>query len=154
MTLRVGIAADHGGYALKAELVRSLRGWGCDVEDFGAHHLDPSDDYPDFVIPLARAVAKGSIARGIALCGSGVGVSIAANKLAGVRAGLVHDVFTAHQGVEDDDMNLACLGGAVIGVRLALDLVHVFLNARFSGAPRHQRRLDKIRALENGISEP
>lgn len=154
MTLRVGIAADHGGYALKVELVRSLRDWGCDVEDFGAHHLDPSDDYPDFVIPLARAVAKGSIARGIALCGSGVGVSIAANKLAGVRAGLVHDVFTAHQGVEDDDMNLACLGGAVIGVGLALDLVHVFLNARFSGAPRHQRRLDKIRALENGISEP
>lgn len=154
MTLRVGIAADHGGYALKVELVRSLRGWGCDVEGFGAHHLDPSDDYPDFVIPLARAVAKGSIARGIALCGSGVGVSIAANKLAGVRAGLVHDVFTAHQGVEDDDMNLACLGGAVIGVGLALDLVHVFLNARFSGAPRHQRRLDKIRALENGISEP
>lgn len=154
MNLRVGIAADHGGYALKTELIRSLRGWGCAVEDFGAFRLDPSDDYPDFVIPMARAVASGAIARGIALCGSGVGVAIAANKLAGVRAALVHDVFTAHQGVEDDDMNVACLGGAVIGTRYALDLVHVFLNARFSGTARHQRRLEKVRALENEISEP
>jgi ribose 5-phosphate isomerase B len=113
-----------------------------------------SDDYPDFVAPLASAVAKRYIARGIALCGSGVGVAIAANKFDGVRAALVHDVFTAHQGVEDDDMNVACLGGAVIGTRYALDLVHVFLNARFSGAARHQRRLDKVRALENRNAEP
>ncbi|MFM9925199.1 RpiB/LacA/LacB family sugar-phosphate isomerase [Variovorax sp. H27-G14] len=154
MNLRVGIAADHGGYALKAELVRALRGWGCQVEDFGAFQLDPSDDYPDFVAPLASAVARRDITRGIALCGSGVGVAIAANKFAGVRAGLVHDVFTAHQGVEDDDMNVACLGGAVIGTRYALDLVHVFLHARFSGAPRHQRRLEKVRALEHRRFEP
>ena len=153
MTPRVGIAADHGGFVLKTELVRSLRACGCDVLDFGAHHLDPADDYPDFVIPLARAIAAGELMRGIALCGSGVGVSIAANKFPGVRAGLVHDVFSAHQGVEDDDMNVACLGGTVIGTGLAVDLVHVFLNARFSGAPRHQRRLAKLRAIEYGTFE-
>ena len=148
MRPQVGIAADHGGFVLKTELVRSLRACGCEVVDFGAYELVLSDDYPDFVIPLARSIATGELTRGIALCGSGIGVSIAANKLAGVRAGLVHDVFSAHQGVEDDDMNVACLGGTVIGTGLALDLVHVFLNARFSGAPRHQRRLDKLRAIE------
>ena len=149
MTTQVGIAADHGGFALRTELLRSLRACGCDVVNFGAHELDPADDYPDFVIPLACAIAKGELMRGIAMCGSGVGVSIAANKCAGVRAGLVHDVFSAHQGVEDDDMNVACLGGTVIGTGLALDLVHVFLNARFSGAPRHQRRLAKLRAIKH-----
>lgn len=149
MTPQIGIAADHGGFALKAELLRSLRSCGCEVVDFGAHALDPTDDYPDFVIPLARAIATGKLMRGIALCGSGIGVSIAANKFAGVRAGLVHDVFSAHQGVEDDDMNVACLGGTVIGTGLALDLVHVFLNARLSGAPRHQRRLEKLRSIEH-----
>ena len=151
MKPRVGIAADHGGFALKTELVRSLRSSGCDVMDFGAHHLDPADDYPDFVAPLARAIATGELMRGIALCGSGVGVSIVANKFAGVRAGLVHDVFSAHQGVEDDDMNIACFGATVIGTGLALDLLHTFLNARFSGASRHQRRLAKLRAIENRI---
>lgn len=154
MRPQVGIAADHGGFALKTDLVRSLRACGCELVDFGAHQLDPGDDYPDFVIPLARAIARGELIRGIALCGSGVGVSIAANKFAGVRAGLVHDVFSAHQGVEDDDMNVACLGGTVIGSGLALDLVHVFLNARFSGAPRHQRRLAKLRAIEHRNLEP
>ena len=149
MSASVGIEADHGGYALKMALVHSMRGWGCEVKDFGAPRLYPLDDYPDFVIPLAQAVARRSVARGIALCGSGVGVCIAANKLAGVRAAVVHDVFTAHQGVEDDDINVACLGGAVIGAGHALDLIHVFLNAHFSGATRHQRRLDKVRALEN-----
>jgi ribose 5-phosphate isomerase B len=154
VSLRIGIAADHGGYLLKTELLQSLRSMGCAVEDFGAHRLDPLDDYPDFVIPLARAVASGDIGRGIALCGSGVGACIAANKLAGVRAGLVHDVFSAPQGVEDDDMNVACLGGTVIGPGLALDLIHVFLMARFSGAPRHQRRLAKVQALENRNLRP
>lgn len=149
MSVSVGIAADHGGYALKMALVHSMRGWGCEVKDFGAHRLDTLDDYPDFVIPLAQAVARRSVARGIALCGSGIGVCIAANKLAGVRAAVVHDVFTVHQGVEDDDIYVACLGGAVIGAGHALDLIHVFLNAHFSGATRHQRRLDKVRALEN-----
>ena len=147
--MRIGIAADHGNFALKAEIAESLRETGHEVEDFGAHELNPGDDYPDFIIPMARAVASGHVDRGIALCGSGVGASVAANKVAGVRAGLVHDVFSAHQGVEDDDMNVACLGGTVIGTGLALDLVHVFLNARFSGAPRHQRRLAKLRAIEH-----
>ena len=146
--VRVGIAADHGGFALKSELVLSLRASGCEVLDFGAFQLNLTDDYPDFVVPLARAIAAGELERGIALCGSGIGVSIAANKIAGVRAGLVHDVFSAHQGVEDDDMNIACLGAAVVGPSLAMDLMHVFLNAQFSGSVHHQRRLAKLRAIE------
>ncbi|MEO5763071.1 MAG: RpiB/LacA/LacB family sugar-phosphate isomerase [Vicinamibacteria bacterium] len=146
---RVGLAADHGGFALKTELIRCLIAVGWDVVDFGAHELDPADDYPDFVIPLAAAIANGDLTRGIALCGSGVGVCIVANKFPGVRAGLVHDVYSAHQGVEHDDMNVACLGGTVIGSGLALDLVRVFLNARFAGQPRNLRRLAKVRAIEH-----
>jgi ribose 5-phosphate isomerase B len=149
--MRVGIAADHGGFALKEQVAESLRGWGYEVVDFGAHRLDPEDDHPDFIIPLARAVAAGEVERGVALCGSGVGASIAANKVPGVRAGLIHDVFSAHQGVEDDDMNVFCLGGRVIGNALALELVETFLAARFSGAPRHRRRVAKVHALENQI---
>lgn len=152
--MRVGIAGDHGGFALKREMTDSLRDSGYDVVDFGAHRLDPADDYPDFIIPLARAVAAGDVERGVALCGSGVGASVAANKVAGVRAGLIHDVFSAHQGVEDDDMNVCCLGGKVIGSALALELVSTFLNARFSGALRHRRRIEKLRALENQTTWP
>ena len=146
--MRVGIAADHGGFALKGQVLESLRGAGYDTVDFGAHQLNPGDDYPDFIIPLAFAVSEGEIERGVALCGSGVGASIAANKVPGVRAGLIHNVFSAHQGVEDDDMNVFCLGGKVIGSALALELIHTFLAARFSGAVRHQRRLEKLRVLE------
>ena len=146
--MRVGIASDHGGFALKEQVAELLRGSGREVVDFGAHELIPGDDYPDFVIPLSRAVAAGQVERGVALCGSGVGASIAANKVAGVRAGLIHDVFSAHQGVEDDDMNVFCLGGKVIGSALAWELVETFLKARFSGALRHQRRVDKVKALE------
>jgi ribose 5-phosphate isomerase B len=149
IVMRVGIAADHGGFALKEELGASLRNSGYDVVDFGAHTLNPSDDYPDFVIPLARAVAAAEVERGVALCGSGVGASVAANKVSGVRAGLIHDVFSAHQGVEDDDMNIFCLGGQVIGPALALELVGFFLRAHFSGAERHRRRLAKVLALED-----
>jgi ribose 5-phosphate isomerase B len=116
--------------------------------DFGAFHLSPGDDYPDYIIPMARAVSAGKVDRGLALCGSGVGASIAANKVAGVRAGLIHDVFSAHQGVEDDDMNVFSLGGQIIGPALAWELIETFLNARFSGAVRHQRRVDKVKALE------
>jgi ribose 5-phosphate isomerase B len=116
--------------------------------DFGAFHLSPGDDYPDYIIPMARAVSAGKVDRGLALCGSGVGASIAANKVAGVRAGLIHDVFSAHQGVEDDDMNVFSLGGQVIGPALAWELIETFLKAHFSGAERHQRRVDKVRALE------
>jgi ribose 5-phosphate isomerase B len=116
--MRVGIAADHGGFILKGEVAKSLHGSGYEIVDFGAHQLNPGDDYPDFIIPMARAVASEDIQRGVALCGSGIGASIAANKVPGVRAGLIHDEFSAHQGVEDDDMNVACLGGKVIGSAL------------------------------------
>jgi ribose 5-phosphate isomerase B len=147
--MRVGIASDHGGFTLKEQVAELLRDSGHEVADFGAHELSPGDDYPDFVIPLARAVAAGQVERGVALCGSGVGASIAANKIAGVRAGLIHDVFSAHQGVEDDDMNVFCLGEKVIGSALAWELIETFLKARFSSAIRHKRRVDKVRALES-----
>ena len=147
--MRVGIAADHGGFALKGQMAELLRGSGYTVVDFGAHQLDPDDDYPDFIIPLAKAVATGEIERAVALCGSGVGASIAANKVPGVRAGLIHDVFSARQGVEDDEVNVICLGEKVIGSALAWDLIEAFLDARFSGAPRHLRRLAKVKALES-----
>ena len=146
--MRVGIASDHGGFALKEQIADLLRGSGYEVVDFGARELSPGDDYPDYVIPLARAVAAGTVDRGVALCGSGVGASICANKIAGVRAGLIHDVFSAHQGVEDDNMNVFSLGGQVIGPALAWELIETFLKARFSGAERHWRRVDKVHALE------
>jgi len=152
--MHIGIAADHGGFSLKDELAKSLRQAGHQVADFGAVQLNPGDDYPDFVVPLAWAVAAGEVERGVALCGSGVGASIAANKVPGVRAGLIHDVFSARQGVEDDDMNVFCLGGKVIGSALALELIETFLAARFSGAPRHRRRLAKVRALEHPTLVP
>ena len=145
--MRVGIAADHGGFALKGQVAESLRNLGHEVVDFGAYQLNPEDDYPDFIIPLAIAVANREVERGVALCGSGVGASVAANKVPGVRAGLIHDVFSAHQGVEDDDMNVFCLGGRVIGSSLALELVKSFLDAHFSGAERHKRRLVKVQTL-------
>ncbi len=146
--MQIGIAADHGGFALKVLIAESLRGAGHEVVDFGAYQLTLDDDYPDFVTPLARAVAAMEVERGVALCGSGVGASIAANKVCGVRAALIHDVFSARQGVEDDDMNVFCLGGKVIGSALAMELVTTFLTARFSNAPRHRRRLAKVQALE------
>jgi ribose 5-phosphate isomerase B len=118
------------------------------VTDFGDATAAPDDDYPDFVHPMALAVAAGQVDRGVAICGSGVGASIAANKVAGVRACLIHDTFSAHQGVEDDDLNLMCLGGLVVGKALAKELVHTFLAANFSGAERHRRRLAKVASLE------
>jgi ribose 5-phosphate isomerase B len=147
--MRVGIAADHGGFTLKGEVAEALRGKGYEVVDFGAHQLDPADDYPDFIIPLARAVATGQVERGVALCGSGVGASVAANKVPGIRAALINDVFSAHQGVEDDDMNVFCLGARVVGPMLAIELINVFLISKFSGALRHRRRLQKLQALES-----
>ncbi len=145
---RIGIAADHGGLNLKTQLSALLREAGYEVVDFGPHAFDPGDDYPDFVIPMAQAVAKGDVERGVAICGSGVGACVAANKVKGVRAGLIEDVFSAHQGVEDDDMNVICLGGRVLGHALAWDLLQAFLSARFSGEERHRRRLGKITRLE------
>lgn len=148
--MRVGVASDHGGYALKHDISEMLRLAGHEVLDFGSEHLDPADDYPDFVIPLALAVARGEIGRGIAVCGSGIGACIAANKVPGVRASLIHDGFSAHQGVEDDDMNLICLGGRVTGEALAKELVNQFLAAHFKGEERHCRRLAKVAAMEKG----
>jgi ribose 5-phosphate isomerase B len=150
---RLGIAADHGGFELKQYLFGMLRAAGHRVKDFGDRKRQPKDDYPDFVVPLARAVARGQVHRGIAICGSGVGASIAANKVAGVRACLIHEAFSAHQGVEDDNLNLICLGGLVVGHATAWELVQIFLAARFSGAERHLRRLAKVAELERSASE-
>lgn len=147
--MHIGIATDHGGFDLKQKLVERLRAAGHQIEDFGAHQLVPEDDYPDFVIPLGKAVAAGKVDRGIAVCGSGVGASVCANKVKGVRACLIEDNFSARQGVEDDNLNLICLGGRIEGVELAWELIQTFLKAQFSGAPRHVRRLGKVSALEN-----
>jgi ribose 5-phosphate isomerase B len=146
--MRVGLATDHGGFEFKQLLLERLRAAGYDPIDFGAERLTPEDDYPDYVVPLARAVADGRIDRGIAICGSGVGASVAANKVRGVRAGLCHDHSSVRQGVADDDMNVLCLGGRVTGPEVAWDHVQTFLEARFSGAERHRRRLAKITHLE------
>ena len=143
----VGIAADHGGYQLK-EVIASLLSKNYEVKDFGAIVFNESDDYPDFVIPMARELAANEIDRGIAICGSGVGASIAANKVKGVRAALIHDTFSAHQGVEDDDMNMICLGGRIIGNELAKEIIATFLKARFTGVERHRRRVEKVNNLE------
>jgi ribose 5-phosphate isomerase B len=146
--MRIGIAADHAGFELKAQLITHLRENEYEVVDIGPYSLDSTDDYPDFVIPLARAVAAGKVDRGVAVCGSGVGASVCANKIPGIRAGLVHDHFSARQGVEDDNMNILCMGGRVVGPAVALDLVDTFLRATFTGAERHVRRLRKVAALE------
>jgi ribose 5-phosphate isomerase B len=146
--MRVGIATDHGGFILKQELLDQLRAVGHEVIDFGAFDLSKGDDYPDYVLPLARAVAAREVERGVAICGSGVGASVCANKVRGVRASLIHDHFSARQGVEDDHMNILCMGGRTVGPAVAWDLVQTFLAAEFSQAPRHLRRLGKIAALE------
>jgi ribose 5-phosphate isomerase B len=147
--MRIGVAADHGGFDLKVQLTENLQAAGYEVVDFGAHEFVTGDDYPDFVVPLAMAVARGEVTRGLAICGSGVGASVAANKVAGSRAALITDFFSAHQGVEDDDMNVMCLGGRVTGHALAWDLVQTFLNARFKANERFKRRLAKISELES-----
>ena len=144
----IGIAADHGGFELKARLAAALKAVGYEVLDFGAHELVKGDDYPDFVVPLAQAVARGELTRGLAICGSGVGACVAANKVPGVRAALITDCFSAHQGVEDDDMNIMCLGGLVTGYALSWDLVQIFLDAHFKGDERFNRRLEKVASLE------
>lgn len=149
-SLRIGVAADHGGFELKTRLAELLRLAGYEVIDFGAERSVPDDDYPDLVIPLAWAVARGEVDRGVAICGSGVGACMAVNKIPGVRAALITDSFSARQGVEDDNMNIMCLGGRVTGHALAWDLVRIFLHTRYKGTERFRRRLDKIRVLEEG----
>ncbi len=149
-TMRIGIAADHGGFELKVQLVAALTFAGYVVKDFGTFELTEGDDYPDFVVPMAKAVSKGEVTRGLAICGSGVGACIAANKVHGVRAGLITDSFSAHQGVEDDDMNVMCLGGGITGSSLAWELVQAFLDADFKAEEKYIRRLKKVAALEKG----
>ena len=146
--MRIGIATDHGGFSLKEDLLGRLKAAGHEVIDFGAHSLVPGDDYPDFVIPLARAVSAGKVERGIAVCGSGVGAEVCANKVPGVRAGLIGDHFSAHQGVEDDHMNVLCMGGRTVGREVAWEFVETYLASKFSQAERHLRRLSKVAALE------
>ncbi len=146
--MHVGIATDHGGFQLKEMLLARLRAAGHDVVDFGASALNPDDDYPDFVIPLAEAVAAGNLERGIAVCGSGVGVCVCANKVPGAHAALISDQFSAAQGVEDDHMNVMCLGGRTVGPEVAWGLVRAFLAAEFSEEPRHLRRLGKVARLD------
>lgn len=146
--MRIGIAADHAGFELKNYLTGRLKTPAYEVVDFGALKLVPEDDYPDYIVPLSKAVAKGEVKRGIAICGSGIGASVVANKIAGVRAALINDPFSAHQGVEDDDLNVMCLGGWVVGKALAWDLVRIFLEARFSAQTRFVERLAKISELE------
>ncbi len=145
---RIGIAADHGGFESKEYLAGMLREAHYEVVDFGASQQNPDDDYPDFIVPLAHAVASGEVDRGVAICGSGVGACIAANKVPNVRACLIHESFSAHQGVEDDDMNVICLGARVIGPSLAAEVLRAFLKAQFSGAERHLRRLNKVKQIE------
>ncbi len=152
MRLRVALGADHGGFALKNELLTRLRK-RCEILDLGAQTLDPADDYPDFAEAVAREVASGRAQRGILICGSGVGACIAANKVVGIRACLCHDTYTVHQGVEQDDMNILCLVARVVGLELATELVTAFLKARFTGEERHRRRLEKVLALEHRVSQ-
>lgn len=147
--MRIGIATDHGGFDLKEKVAARLRAAGHEVMDFGARQMTRDDDYPDFVIPLGQAVAIGKVERGVAVCGSGVGASVGANKIKGARACLIEDVFSARQAVEDDNLNVICLGGRIEGPEPAWDLIQTFLAARFSEAPRHQRRLRKVAALED-----
>jgi len=146
--MRIGIATDHGGFSLKEELLGQLRAAGHEVVDFGAYQLSEGDDYPDYVVPLAQAVAAQKVERGVAICGSGVGASVCANKVRGIRAALIHDHFSARQGVEDDHMNILCMGGRTVGPAVAWDLVRTFLAAEFSQADRHLRRLGKVAAQE------
>ncbi len=146
--MRIGIAADHGGFELKAQLILTLTVAGYQLTDFGANELIAGDDYPDYVVPLATAISEGEITHGLAICGSGVGACVAANKIPGVRAALITDSYSAHQGVEDDDMNVMCLGGRVTGSALAWELVQTFLNADFKAEEKYIRRLKKVAALE------
>lgn len=147
--MRVAVACDHGGFPLKAAVLEAVRAAGHEALDLGAFDAQPSD-YPDFALKIGEAIQRGEVERGVLVCGSGVGACIAANKLNGVYAGLCHDTYSAHQGVEHDDMNVLCLGARIVGVALAEELVRAFLGARFSREERHLRRTGKIRSMEKG----
>ena len=142
------MASDHAGLPLKEALKPIVAKLGHEVIDLGAHTDDPNDDYPDFALALGQAIVQGKAERGLLFCGSGIGASVAANKVTGVRAGNCMDHYSAHQGVEHDDMNVLVLGGRVIGVAVAEEMMRAFLAAKFTGEPRHRRRLDKVLAIE------
>ncbi len=148
MSTMVALGADHAGFPLKSELLPWMQAQGYQVLDVGAHAVYPYDDYPDYAELVGNTLISGEAGRGVLVCGSGVGACIAANKLPGIRAGICHDTYTAHQGVEHDDMNLLCLGARVVGIELAKELVTAFLKAQFTGEERHQRRLAKTLAIE------
>jgi len=152
MKLRVAIGADHGGFDLKQQLVIRLKD-AYDVVDMGASSFNADDDYPDFVVPVTTAVISGDVEKGIIICGSGVGACIAANKVTGIRAGICHDTYSAHQGVEHDDMNVLCLGARIVGVEIATELVVSFIEAGFSAEERHKRRLNKVLEIERQAME-
>ncbi len=149
--MRVAIGADHGGYALKNELKPFLESLGHELVDVGALEMDPADDFPDFTKTLAESVAADGVDRGIMICGSGVGASVAANKVKGVRASVCHDTYSAHQGVEHDDMNVLCLGARIVGIELACELAGAFLAAVYTPEERFQRRLDKVLEMESNF---
>jgi ribose 5-phosphate isomerase B len=146
--MKIAVGADHAGVPLNERVMAELRGLGHEVVDCGTHDAGAPDDYPDYAEAVGRAILEGRAERAVLICGSGVGAAVAANKLPGIRAGLCHDSYSAHQGVEHDNMNVLCLGSRVIGPELALDLVRRYVNAGFSGEERHRRRLAKIAALE------
>jgi ribose 5-phosphate isomerase B len=146
--MRIAVGADHGGYSLKAEIIQVLTQAGQRPIDLGAHNLDPADDYPDFAEAVGRAIQAGQAERGIVVCGSGVGACVAANKLKGIRAAICHDTYSAHQGVEHDNMNVLCLGARIIGSELTREIVLAFAGAQFSGEERHVRRLNKVLKIE------
>jgi ribose 5-phosphate isomerase B len=150
--MRVAFAADHAGAHLKDELLRRIvaENLGHELIDLGGDGSDPEDDYPDFAQRLGEAIQKGTADRGILICGSGVGASVAAAKIPGIRAAICHDIYSAHQGVEHDDMNVLCLGSEVVGPELAADLIKAFLGAEFIGGGRYERRLEKVAAIERG----
>tara|TARA_B100000470_G_scaffold142088_1_gene110156 strand:+ start:127 stop:579 length:453 start_codon:yes stop_codon:yes gene_type:complete len=147
--MRISVAADHNGFELKNEISAILRKGGHDVIDIGPHSLDPLDDYPDYAKPLAESVSSGKTDRGIMVCGSGVGASVAANKVKGVRAAVCHDIYSAHQGVEHDDMNVLCLGSRIVGAEVVQELVSAFISAEYTNEERHARRLNKVIEMEN-----
>ena len=146
--MKIAIGADHGGYPLNERVIEELRAAGHELEDFGTHDGSQPDDYPDYAQQVGEAVRDGRAEIGIVICGSGVGANVAANKIRGVRASLIADTYSAHQSREHDDCNVLCLGARVVGVELAMEIVRAFVKARFTGEERHQRRLNKVLAIE------
>ncbi len=146
--MKIGVAADHGGFALKEQIAQFIKKMGHEVVDYGAYTYDAQDDYPDFIIPLTEAVVQQEVDKGIAFCGSGVGAAIAANKVKGARASVITDAYSAKQGVEHDAMNVMCLGGRITGIAVAEELVRNYINATYTGEDRHNRRLNKVSDME------